>query len=78
MSNGHEFDISAVYNIRVKGTLDSSWSDWFCGFKITLEEKETLLSGQVPDQSALYGLLAKLGEMGFTLLSVIRIEMKST
>ena len=70
MTNGHEFDQSAVYEIRVKGQLDVTWSDWFCGFEIRSREGETLLSGQSPDQSALYGLLAKLGEMGMMSLLV--------
>jgi hypothetical protein len=73
MTNGREFDQSAVYEIRVKGQLDVTWSDWFCGFEITPGEGETLLSGLSPDQSALYGVLAQLGEMGFTLLSIVRI-----
>lgn len=74
MTDEHEFDRSAAYKIRVKGQLDVTWSDWFCGFQIMPDEGETLLSGQAPDQSALYGVLAKLGEMGFTLLSVVRGE----
>ena len=70
MTNGYEFDKAAIYEIRIVGHLDPSWSDWFCGFKITSTGDGTLLSGLVPDQSALYGLLAKLGEMGVTLLSI--------
>lgn len=72
MTNGHEYDQSAVYEIRVKGRIEASWSDWFYGFKITPTNGETLLVGEVQDQSALHGLLAKLAELGLTLLSVVQ------
>ena len=72
MTNGYEFDKPAAYRIRVKGRLDPKWSDWFGGFEITSTGGETLLIGVAADQSALYGLLAKLGELGLTLLSITR------
>jgi hypothetical protein len=62
---------AALYEIRVQGHLNSSWAHWFDGLVITLEENgETLLSGPVADQSALYGLLRKVRNMGLPLLSV--------
>ena len=61
--------------IRVKGRIDEQWSDWFEGLAIThTEENETVLSGPVADQAALYGLLANLGALGLPLWSVNRIE----
>jgi hypothetical protein len=61
--------------IRVQGQLDKRWSEWFEGLAIThREEDETVLSGPVTDQAALYGLLAKLGALGLPLLSVRRVE----
>ena len=63
------------YQIRIKGHLDDKWSDWFEGLAITLEANgETLLSGPVADQAALYGLLKKVRNLGLTLLSVNRVE----
>ena len=73
MTNGHEFEQSAAYKIRVKGILDSTWSDWFGGFSITLEGDETVLVGMVPDQSALHGILAKINDLGLSLISVIKL-----
>ena len=73
MTNGHEFDQCATYQIRVKGTLDSSWSDWFGGFNITVEGNETVLVGTVPDQSALHGILAKINDLGLSLISVNKL-----
>jgi hypothetical protein len=74
MSNGHEFDQPTAYQIRLKGTLDSSWSDWFDGFNITMEGDETILVGVVPDQSALHGMLAKINDLGLPILSVEKLE----
>ena len=60
-----------IYQIRIKGHLGSQWADWFEGMTIRLEEnEETLLSGPVVDQSALYGLLKKVRDLGLPLISV--------
>jgi hypothetical protein len=64
-----------VYRIRIKGHLDSQWSDWFEGLTITLEEDgNTLLTGTVVDQAALHGLLKKVRDLGMPLLSVCPLE----
>lgn len=70
----HEFDQSAFYQIRLKGTLDSSWSDWFGGFSINVKGDETVLIGSVPDQSALHGILAKINDLGLSIVSVEKIS----
>jgi hypothetical protein len=57
--------------IRVKGQIDERWSEWLDGLTIThTTEGETVLNGSVLDQSALYGLLARLRDLGLPLLSV--------
>ena len=44
--------------IRVKGHLDTQWAEWLDGLSIThSEQNETILSGPVQDQAALYGLI---------------------
>jgi hypothetical protein len=59
------------YEIRIKGHLADRWVHWFGGLTITLEEDgNTLLTGQVVDQSALHGLLRKVRDLGMPLLSV--------
>jgi len=61
--------------IQVKGRIDQDWSDWFAGLTIThTNEDETILSGTVVDQAALYGLLARLRDLGLPLLSVKQVE----
>ena len=64
-----------VYQIRLKGHLGQTWTDWFEGLTITLAENgDTLLTGLVADQAALYGLLRKARDLGMSLLSVNRVE----
>ena len=63
-----------VYQLRVKGHLDSRWRDGFDGLVITLEDNgDALLTGPVADQAALYGLLKKLRDLGLPLLAVNRL-----
>ena len=61
--------------IRVKGQIDQHWSDWFDGLAIThTEEDETVLTGTVVDEAAMYGLLSKLRDLGLQLLLVNRTD----
>ncbi|GCE29969.1 hypothetical protein KDA_54530 [Dictyobacter alpinus] len=63
----------ARYDIRVKGQIGPEWSEWFGGMTITSDEpNETLLSGKVVDQAALYGILNKIRDLGLPLLSILR------
>jgi hypothetical protein len=66
------------YEIRLKGHLETRWVQWFEGLTITLEENgNTLLSGTLPDQAALHGILKKVRDLGLTLLSVNYVEPDS-
>lgn len=65
----------SVYQIRVKGHLDSDWTDWFEGLSVIQEGNgETLISGPVVDQAALHGLLKKIRDLGMLLISVNCLE----
>jgi hypothetical protein len=60
------------YEIRVEGHLTADWSDWFEGLAVCQEPSgETVLSGSL-DQAALHGVLAKLRDLGLTLVAVNR------
>ena len=73
------YDGSGLYQIRIKGHLESRWSDRFEGMTITLEEDgNTLLSGPVADQAALHGLLKKVRDLGMPLVSVSPVEPGSS
>jgi len=58
------------YHIRVQGHLDPSWQHRFEGLEIEHQDAgTTLLSGPLPDQAALHGVLLQIIRLGLTLLS---------
>ena len=74
-----DFDKSNIYHIKVKGHLDSQWSEWFDNLTITQEKDgTTLLAGRVVDDAALHGLLKRVRDSGMQLLSVNLIETDQT
>jgi hypothetical protein len=57
--------------IRMAGQLDAAWAEWFEGYALThTVTGETILTGNVSDQAAFYGLIAKLRDLGVKLISV--------
>ena len=63
------------YEIRVRGHLNSKWSDWLEGLEVKLlENGEMILSGYIIDQAALMGILNKLNRLNLTLLSVSEVN----
>ena len=61
--------------IRIQGHLDHSWQGWLENLQIVHEEGGTTrLSGTLPDQAALYGVLQKLDRLRLALLSLERSE----
>ncbi|MDI7274592.1 MAG: hypothetical protein QME94_01300 [Anaerolineae bacterium] len=76
MSDDHEPD-AWRYEIRVRGRLDASWSEWFHGLTVTCEGTDTVLVGPLPDQAALRGILARVWDLGLTLVSLVRMEAGS-
>lgn len=59
------------YQIRIHGHVDSALSDWFAPLTVSnLHSGEALLSGPIRDQAELYGLLLRLYNLNFTLLSL--------
>jgi hypothetical protein len=64
----------ARYEIRVDGVLDDRWADWFGGLQVTSDGTQTVISGLLPDQPALHGLLAKIRDLGLSLVSVRRLD----
>ena len=64
-----------IYQIRIKGHLGREWTEWFAGLTITLDESgDTLLTGPVVDQAALYALLKEVRDLGIPLVSVSPVE----
>lgn len=68
-ARGH--DAAMSYELRLGGHLDQHWSAWFDGFTLTHQDDgTTILHGVVRDQAELHGLLAKVRDLGTTLISV--------
>ena len=56
------------------GVLDSRWAAWFDGVAISRQGDETVICGLLADESALHGLLNKVRDLGFCLISVRRLD----
>jgi hypothetical protein len=57
--------------ILVKGHIDVSWSDWLTSLSINhTDDGNTLIEGNIRDQSTLYGVLGRLSDLGIKLISV--------
>lgn len=64
-----------IYEIRVEGHLTDRWADWFQDLAIRNEPNAvTILSGPLPDQAALIGVLTKIQALNLSLVSVIRLS----
>ena len=71
-------DRPAIYEIKVPGHLDASWSDWVGGMTIAVESEGdgppvTTLTGSL-DQAALQSLLRRLYSLGLPLIAVICVD----
>ncbi len=63
------------FEIRVKGHLDESWSDWLEGLEVKLlDNGEMILHGRIADQAALMGILNQLYGLNLGLLSVREVK----
>ena len=58
------------YEIQVKGYLDARWNEMFDGMSIAWQDNVTTISGEVADQAALHGLLARVRDYGLVLISI--------
>ena len=65
----------AHYELRIEGHLGERWSAWFGGLSLIHEDDGTTsLRGAVTDQAELHGLLAKVRDLGTTLISVKTVD----
>ncbi|MCW2802684.1 MAG: hypothetical protein QOF52_1082 [Propionibacteriaceae bacterium] len=76
MTHTPKRQVPAGYQLRVDGHLDRSWSSWFDDLTLTHEEDgTTTLTGSISDQAELHGLLAKIRDLGVTLISVQAVDV---
>jgi len=65
-----------LYQIQVKENLSSEWAAWLD--PLTIENRpggETVLSGVLPDQAALHGILNRVLNLGLTLVALSSAEL---
>jgi hypothetical protein len=64
----------AAYRIRIAGRVKNGWTDFMNGLQEAHVQENgasvTVLIGNVPDQSALFGLLCHIRDLGLPLISV--------
>ena len=63
-------DQPAAYRIRLQGRISADLSDWLTDAAVTFENGQTVVTGRVCDQTALFGLLSFVRDLGVPLLSV--------
>jgi hypothetical protein len=61
------------YEIRVRGHLGAMMLQAFPALHAELRDEDTLLLGALADQSALYGVLAQIEDLGLELLEIRRL-----
>ena len=67
-----------VYEIRIEGLISDHWSEWFEALTIqpALDEETTLI-GELSDQAALLGVLAKIHSLNLKIIAVTRMPAQS-
>ena len=62
--------MGTVYRIVVRGELSERFAPAFEGMEMKTGAGQTVLTGHVPDQTRLHGILDRIGALGLELLSV--------
>jgi hypothetical protein len=70
----HNPQLPSRYRIKVKGCLDQKWENWFDGMTISHEGAYTSFKGEVADQTALHGLLARIRDLNLKLVYLERLK----
>jgi hypothetical protein len=61
------------YQVRISGTIPDELLAELTDMTISVEPPETVLYGALPDQSALFGLIARMHGMGLRLIEIRRL-----
>ena len=70
-----------IYQLKVAGDLDKSWSDWLGSIQTLSESQDdgavfTTLIVDAVDQSALFGILDRIRDLNLQLISVTSAGQK--
>jgi hypothetical protein len=67
--------MAQTYEITIEEHLDLRWQEWLGGMQFThLAGGETRLRGELPDQTALYGLLERMRDLNLTLVALVLVS----
>jgi len=64
----------ARIQIKVKGNLDETWTEWFDGMELSNEDEYTILTGYKKDDAFVHGILNKIRDLNLELVSVIACD----
>ncbi len=56
--------------IKIQGSLDKKWKDWFEGLDIIYDGNNSILTGNIKDETSLYGIINKIRDLNLKLISV--------
>lgn len=74
------FPAETIYELRISDHLGQPTLAWFEDLSVTVDgttsPAQTVISGPMRDQAALYGLISRIRDLGLTLISVKRLEQK--
>lgn len=79
--SGEEHRPQYDYEIRVRGHLGTRMRRAFPALRARPQGEDTLLTGRLPDQAAVYGVIARLEALGLDLLELRQLtqdEAKAT
>ena len=68
-----------IYQIKVKGELDQSWTDWLGSIRVIVDQQDgdsviSILTVDVIDQSNLFGILDRIRDLNIFLISVMKSD----
>lgn len=65
------------YRLELEGDIPQEWAGWFNAAAVVRKEGRTEIEVEVPDDSALHGLLRRVQDLRLRLVSLTRIEPKT-
>ncbi|WP_436533119.1 hypothetical protein [Actinoplanes sp. HUAS TT8] len=68
----------ATYQVRVSGVIPDELLDELRDLTVSVEPPETVLHGNLPDQSAVVGLISRIHGLGLRLIEVRRLPVDAS
>lgn len=62
-----------TFRFTVEGTVAGSLLNWFSDMDCSSENDRTIITGEMADQAAVYGMIARIRDLGLTLIKMERI-----